>query len=366
MLDRDQINALTAIARRILYQDQTPVPAADPAALRQLFFLHGMESMVDCCDDPALAPFRKPENAFGHLLYHRSLEQTLLLLFAQMRRRGIKAAVLKGEAVNACYPASVVRTSGDIDLYVPGRQRDAVNRMMAELGIPVDRDMDHGQCGVDTFLTSAGVEIEVHYLCFQRMSARQRRILRAHGFFSAAAVVPSADGRYDTLSPEMHLLYLIYHAGKHMLVHTLTVHMLMDLTAFVNRYAPEIDAKAFRRLVRELRFTRICNALLCFCMKHLGMRRDFWKRTGCSMEFFLRLMCNSGSENYWEQYISRLPGEWKFYLNRCVERDGEFFHQSLYLPREAFRNKMNFSTFVGWRALRLLWHCEVDHSGEVE
>ena len=365
MLDRAQIKSLTAIARHILYQEHTPLPAAEPAMMRQLFYLHGMESMIDCCEDPALAPFRKPENAFGHLLYHRSLEQTLLLLFAEMRSRGIKAAVLKGKVINECYPANVVRTSGDIDLFVPGRQREAVDRMMADLHISIGRDMDHGQCGVDTFETAAGVRIEVHYLYFQRLSARQRKYLRAQGCFSEEAIVPSADGRYDTLRPDLHLLYLIYHAGKHLMVHTVTLHMLMDLTAFINRYAPEIDAAAFRRMIRKLRFTRICNALLCFCMKYLGMRRDFWKKTGCSMEPFLRLMFNAGQETYWEQYISRMPGDWKFYPNICIERDGEFFHQYQWLPKRIFKNKSTFSTFVGWAAMRLLWHYEVDFSGEV-
>ncbi|MBR4726857.1 MAG: nucleotidyltransferase family protein [Clostridia bacterium] len=365
MLDREQINSLTAIARHLLYQEQTPVPAADVADLRQLFYLHGMQSMIDCSEDPALAAFRKPENAFGHLLYQRSLDQTLVQLFEEMRSREIKAAVLKGAVINECYPPAVVRTSGDIDLFVPGRQREAFNRMMEELEIPMDRDMDHGQCGVDTYASAAGVLVEAHYLYFQRMSARQRKILRAAGCFSEDAVVPSADGRYCTLRPEMHLLYLIYHAGKHLMVHTITFRMLMDLTAFVNRYAPEIDAAAFRRMIRKLRFTRICNALMCFCMKHLGMRKDFWKKTGCSMEFFLRLMLNSGKELYWEQFIRRMPIDWKFYPNICIERDGEYLHQYRYLPKMALKNKYYFTTFVAWWALRLLWHCEVDFSGEV-
>ncbi len=364
MLSREQIKAVTAVERRILYGDGVPLPAVDTEYMRELFYLHGLESMVDCADDPALASLQKPENVFGHMLYQRTLDHTRTFLFQQMNIRGIKAAELKGAAISECYPSRIVRTSGDLDLFVPGRQREAFTRMMEETGIERISDVTTGQCGVDTFGTAGGVRIEVHYLYFQRMSARQRGILRDRGYFSEEVIVPSADGRYCTLRPEVHLLYLIYHAGKHMLVHTITLRMLMDLTAFVNRYADEIDGAAFRRLIKELGFTRICNALMCFCMAHLGMRKDFWKRTGCPMDFFLRLMMNSGREPSAERFIRRMPETWTFYQNDCVEEEGEFRSQNRYRPGKALKSKFAFSTFTAWWAVRLLWHYEVDFSGE--
>ena len=364
MLSRRQVRCCAGILRHILYRETAPLPAMDRAVMRRIFHLNGMESMVDCCEDPALAPLRAPEKAFGHMLYQRSIQHTVTFLFQEMNRRGIRAAVLKGVAVSECYPKDVVRTSGDIDLYVPGSQREAVSQMMREAGLSLASDLVNGQCGADTFVTSAGVCVEVHYIYFLRLSARQKKVLRRHGFFSADLFVPSAEGNYSVLRPEAHLFYLAYHAGKHMLAHTVTLRMLSDITMFVNRYADEIDGEAFRRLADELRYTRIFNALFCFCKKHLGMRKDFWRKSGCSMDFFVRLMFKSGEERSWERFIDRGPEAWIFYRGQCVEENGEFRSRYCYAPGKAFKRKYSFSTFVFWWLLRLIWGCEVDFSRE--
>ena len=222
-----------------------------------------------------------------------------------MDKRGIACALLKGEALSACYPTDVIRASGDIDLFLPGKQREAFGRMMADLGFRLEKDIFSGQEGVDEYVSENGIHLEAHSAYFQRLTARQRKLLKERGFFSSE-LFERAD-EFSTLKPEAHLIYLVYHADKHLVNHGLTLRMLMDLTQFVNRYADEIDKNAFRAFISELGLTRLTNAVFCWCEKYLGMRRDFWRKTGPRRDFFVRLMMQSIKD---ERYICHAPQQW--------------------------------------------------------
>ena len=367
MITRLQADSCAAILRHILYGEQTHLdPRTDWDAMMELLQIHGLDSMVDCCSDPSLSPVSKPEKAFGHALYRRTLRQTIRALFLEMEKRGIRAAVLKGIALENCYPAGVVRTSGDIDLYLPGPQRPAFTEMMADLGIERESSLQSGQTGVETYVTPAGVTIEAHYIIFYRLGARQRKLLREKGYFSDRFFVRGDDPEipYWTLSTTEHLFYLVYHSSKHLLSHDLAFRMLADLTVFVNRHGDEIDWPLLRQLLGELRLTRLANAQFCYCVKHLGMRSDCWARTGAPMEEALRAMLCSASIRLWERFYTRRY-VWVFYPVECLEREGEYFIRYTYHPLRALKNLSNLFIFVAWRLVRWIWDYEVDTSGDI-
>ncbi len=106
----------------------------------------------------------------------------------------------------------------------------------------------------------------------------------------------------------------------------------------------------------------MADALFCFCTHHLGMRKDFWPRKGPFMERRLCMMMDSEPPRFWEQYLKRYG--WKFYPIECVERDHEYYLRYTYHPERAFSSRFTLSTFIAWRLVRLIWHYEVDTSGE--
>lgn len=364
MLTRKEAENCCAALRRIVYHDESPLSVSDWDRMRGIMVAHGVASMADCADDPALLPMQDRKKALAYISYRFALRETVYRLFREMEKRGIKSAVLKGEAVNECYPPNVMRVSGDIDLYLPGKQREAFGQMMQELGFRLQKDVFTGQLGVDDYYSPEGIHLEVHSVYFQRLSAWQRKLLKERGFFSSAFF--QRVGGYVTLKPEAHLLYMVYHADKHIISHGLALRMLMDLTQFVNRYADEIDKTAFQTFIRQLKLTRITNAIFCYCEKYLGMRRDFWRRTGPGMEFFLRLMMTPAKEELrshnWERLFRR-PYPY-FYEESCEESDQEYQIRHSYKPRNLLKSKYHLSVFVFWWCIRLVWGFDVDRSNE--
>ena len=366
MINAKEAQTCGLILRHVLYgEDAGPFPSdTDWAKLRSIVELHRLESLVDCSSDPALSPLRKPEFAFSHALYQRTQRETVRKLFLEMKKRGIRAALLKGLELESCYPAGCVRTSNDIDLFIPGKQRQAFSQMMRELNIPLESDVYHCQTGADTYQTAGGMKIEAHYILFYRMGAQKRKLLRELGFFSDRFFVPggAAELDYETYCPQAHLLYLVYHTAQHLLTHNLRLQMLADLTVYVNRYAESIDASELQRTLNRLGLMRIANALFCFCVRYLGMRRDFWRRTGPTMEFMLRRMMDNGPPHLWVRAFKQY--RWAFYPIECIEKDQEYFIRYTYHPLRAFTGFKPLATFIAWGLVRLVWKLEVDTCGD--
>lgn len=365
MLSKKETAQCCQVLRHLLYHEDSPFPPdTDWERLSRIFQAHRMESMVTCCNDAALRPLMRPECLYENSLYRWTQRDLTDLLFREMDRRGIRGAVLKGLAIERCYPPEVMRPSGDIDLFIPGNQRPAFSALMDELHMTLLSPLDRGQQGVDVYRTESGLEFEVHYIYFHFYTARQRSILQRLGCFSERCLVPGGDSdvRYDTVRPDLHLAYLIYHSAKHMLHHDLSLRMLSDLSMFINRYGDAIDPERFRRLTAELRMTRVTDALLCFCMKHLGMRTDFWQPQGRSREHLLRLCLTSPEDYPWER--SQKQVSWPFYRSSCVETADGYASVRRYRPLLALRNRSFFTTFLSWRFIRLLWGVEIDRSGK--
>ncbi len=366
MISRKEASTCALVLRHILYGEQTPFAAdTDWRSLRQIVELHGIDSLVDCCTDPALSPLKDQKKASTNAVYHQMLRYTVQHLFQEIEKRGIKAAVMKGIALDNCYPANSVRTSSDIDIFVPGTQRQAFSDMMRDMGNTLVTNIHNGQTGVDTYVTPIKIELEVHYIIYYRMGARQRKLLRDNGFFSDRFFMPDGDQdiSYLTFAPIAHLIYLLYHTGKHMLTHTLSFRMLADITMYVNRYADQIEKEKLLDLLKQLSLLRMSNALFCFCMRYLGMRQDFWKKTGPAMETALRQMMNNEKVRFWERFPRRYV--WSFYPIKCVEKDNEYYIQYTYHPWRAFTSKYNLATFVTWFTLRVIWQYEIDTSGDI-
>ena len=360
MLNKTEMEQCAAVLRSIVFHEALRLFPDGGGKLRVAIENNDMASFVDCAADPALSPVQKAGQGFKYAMYRNALRDAEQLLFREMNKRGITAIALKGEAVNSCYPPDVTRVSGDIDLFLPGKQREAFANMMKELGYRLESDIFEGQRGVDDYVAHSGIHVETHFIYFQRLGARQRKILKERGFFSMA-LAAEQDG-YVTLRPEAHLLYMVYHAGKHLICHSLTMRMLMDLAMFVNSHAEEIDWADFGDLIRQLHLNRIANALFCFCEKHLGMRTGLWKKNGPRMETPLRLMFKGPEKDRWERFIARAHPF--FYEEVCVEAEQEYRLRQIYDARGLFKNRYNFSTFVFWWLLQLIWDMEVDFTGE--
>ena len=220
------------------------------------------------------------DELFRRAIYQRVVDSTLLLVLDAAQEQGVPVAVLKGAVLQECYPAGMMRTSADIDLFVPPEYRQRFHALMEGLGANLACDVDALQLGVSDYFFPNNVHFEVHFLICINMSAGQRVIAREEGLFSATSFtqVPFKGRAIPTLEPTLHLGYMLYHIAKHLMFwEQKTVRMLVDISLFVRRYREEIDWQRLERFMERIGHRRIAGAIFTLCAQELGMPAVPWQ-----------------------------------------------------------------------------------------
>lgn len=162
-----------------------------------------------------------------HTFRRHSLTQQSLL--NEMAARRLKPIVIKGLTCAAFYPEPAVRQSGDIDLFLPPSDSEALSQFLRDRSISPTPHAD----GSLSFIWQ-GIEVEIHPRLLDIHSPRAIRRIEALGL--------GAD------SPEITLLLLAAHIFKHAIGHGVGLRQLCDLAMATSRLHPLIDPERMRLL----------------------------------------------------------------------------------------------------------------------
>ena len=154
-------------------------------------------------------------------------------LVTLLQQHDIDTVVLKGPRLAACYPHPELREYDDIDVFHPGKQREADEVVRQTLRLTVNTDDPH-----HSTYTFQGVTVENHCSF-------------AHNWH-----VPS-NSDYETLllrhvpSATFDALYLLRHTASHFAASHATVKSLCDWAMFVRKHRDEVDWDEVARQTRR-------------------------------------------------------------------------------------------------------------------
>jgi hypothetical protein len=178
-------------------------------------------------------------------------EDTLRQVDTALGDAGIPAVWLKGGILaNTVYPKPWTRPMVDLDVLVPHHLRQPALQALERSGFQYDPDhlWSHRDTrGIDNshhFALQGGmgraVALELHFWLLSAphywMSASQMA-----WFHQQTRAVDTAAGRFRTLTPEAHLLYLVAHAQLQHAEHEVTHLHAMDVYLFITREAIDWD-----------------------------------------------------------------------------------------------------------------------------
>lgn len=198
---------------------------------------------------------------------------------------GIKAFLLKGQGVAACYGSPLHRVCGDIDwCFLSKKEWEKANSLMKDRGITLQR-----QAGFSTMYEWKGCLIEHHRRALDihnplLQSYLDRLLYRELYCFKPLKM---ECGMVNILSPLLTHISVISHILKHMLSFGIGLRQFCDVACVYSRYSSLIDGSELEVIYRKIgiyRFVQVLNALL---VEQLGMPVKF-------LPFPL-----SGSDNSW-------------------------------------------------------------------
>lgn len=204
-----------------------------------------------------------------------SMDKAVKSLTEELSGTGIRAILLKGQAIAALYPEPETRQCGDIDLFVPNAA-DIVK--ITETAGTAD-SVRHADGS--TSFTRNGVTVEIHPRLLDIHSHKSLRRLSAFPSLNTFSESRLAGGFSVTIpSPQATLLMLSAHIFKHAAGRGIGLRQLCDMAVASRHYAPMIRSGEMDAIFRAAGLARWNRMLYSFLSLRLGLEAEYVPLSG--------------------------------------------------------------------------------------
>ena len=195
-------------------------------------------------------------------------KEAIAQLATYYKQHDIQVLLLKGYGCSLCYPHPEHRPTGDMDIYLFGRQEEADSWVEKELGIKVHREYHKHS----TFRFQ-GTEVENHAKFIDDVSHKSN-ILFEKTLMDLLKKEKCIDSPIDNVllpPPTFNALFLLRHTGEHFASNEITLRQVLDVGTFFQRYHDELDWSFVFQVYKEQRMTQFFNAIATICVDYLGI-----------------------------------------------------------------------------------------------
>lgn len=187
---------------------------------------------------------------------------------------GLSPVLFKGLVLASLYPEPSMRFTSDADLFIPHKQRSAMEELLLSLGYTmiVTASKDH----VPVYCINNNnrcLSIELHDCLWEDYTGLQADILESLDLANSNSLITISPFGFPicTLGHTEHLIYQLFHIAKHFSFEGMRLRFLTDITLFINAYKNEIDFPRFWEAMNMLGYTLFCCSILKICSTYLGL-----------------------------------------------------------------------------------------------
>lgn len=193
-------------------------------------------------------------------------QETIIKLASFYAKHNIKMMVLKGIGLSLNYPVPNHRPSGDMDIYLFGKQKEADSLVHKELGINVDSGHHH-----HTVFFFQGESVENHY-DFLNVHVRKsnKRIEKKLKELSSVSVDERTEG-YCLPSTEFNAIFVLRHCASHFASTRMSLRQVLDWGLFMQKHHKKINWEEYISYLKKEGMYRFYNLMGVFCMSHFGI-----------------------------------------------------------------------------------------------
>lgn len=200
-------------------------------------------------------------------MYAQHREQ-IASLAAFYKEHGISVLLLKGYGCSLCYPKPEHRPTGDIDIYLFGKQEEADALVEKKLGISVHREYHKHS----TF-RYGGAEVENHAKFIDDVSHKSN-IRFEETLMTTLEREVCGESPVDNVllpPPTFNALFLLRHTGEHFASNEITLRQVLDVGLFFTHHHGEVDWPFVFDVYQSERMLNFFNGIATICVEHLGM-----------------------------------------------------------------------------------------------
>jgi hypothetical protein len=173
--------------------------------------------------------------------------------------------LLKGVGLSQYYPVPAHRPTGDIDVYLFGKQKEADRLITGQLGIKVKTTVEH-----HTVFSFEGTTVENHYDFINTKIRKSGRSFEALLKGMVGKPLKRIQDNVFIPSPQFNMLFLMKHMSGHFASEGISLRHVLDWALFVKNEADNLDWTAFYDVCREYNTDRFVSCINAVCADYLG------------------------------------------------------------------------------------------------
>ena len=272
---------------------------------------------------------------------NKRLDQRAGELTGLFKSWGYRSCVLKGQGVARFYTVPELRQSGDIDLWVDGKQKDIVG-CMRKHSVKIN-NIDYVHSGVSIFEDAT---VEVHFrpswMYNPFTNLRLQRFFKDYAEEQFKNGGPNVEFAYPTVL--FNLVFLLIHINRHIFEEGIGLRQLMDYFCILKHSTAEERSCAYFYLKR-LRLKRFVGAVMYVLKEVFAINHQFLMCEPDYKEgvFLLEEIMRGGNFGH---YDSR---------NEWYEKD-QRIERGLFNAKRNLRYLRHYPSEVLWILPWKLWH----------
>lgn len=206
-----------------------------------------------------------------HQRKYKKMNEDLLVLTRVLHEAQIPYVVFKGQVVAALYPHPALRSTGDIDFYVPRSHfMRAVNVIHKRLNVVIDAD----KLDKHFSFSYRGTRFEMHHRIetfgYKGHQHRFDRLIDKE-MAEHAAYREVAGEKVAVLCPLADLVVVFKHLFNHLLVEGVGMRQVCDLAILLHAYRGQYDAVELESYLYQMGYLRAFKAMGTLLVRHLSL-----------------------------------------------------------------------------------------------
>lgn len=261
-------------------------------------------------------------------------------IYHRMREHDLHPIMLKGPLCSELYPKSSHRITADFDLFIAEEEFDACHQILTDFSmIPQSSKDDLNQdYEISYFSRDKKICVELHHALFDEQ--------QLNAFFNDAFSQGQEHGDVLTLSPGLHMLFLVLHAYKHFIFSGVGIRQVCDIGLWAREYGNEIDWQWLFNCCDSVDAAIFAASVFQIARKDIGISfeiPEYWINTARESEPLLLDMFDGGI--YGSESLTRLHTATAT-VNAVKASRGDkkrySLVQSIFLPREKMQGKYSY------------------------
>ena len=265
----------------------------------------------------------------GNRLLNRRAVETV----DYFRKKGFECCILKGQGIATLYPDPLLRTSGDIDIWLGGGREKIYAFARDRVGLQgLTYQHIHYPLHEDA-------EVEVHttpgflYSPVRNRKLQQYFELCAEELFRHEVVLPEGGGRISVPTDEFNRVYILLHIYMHLFGEGIGLRQVLDYYYVLRQPSTAESRERTVKTLRQLRMLRFVRAMMWVQQEVFGLEDDYLLVTPDEREgrFLLSEIMQAGNFGKYDERIDRknhqklLPRVWN-----SMKRGGKFMRHYPY------------------------------------